>query len=116
VARELCIVGVNHRTAPVALRERLAFTDAGLHAALADLKNAQGISEAAVFAGQPIDQLKLGLGLAVERLDLVRQGVLDFLCRLSYPGEDCLSGIAAGLQNTVEFAARYDIEARRRSH
>jgi glutamyl-tRNA reductase len=50
VARELCIVGVNHRTAPVALRERLAFNEAGLHAALGELKKAQGIAEAAIVS------------------------------------------------------------------
>jgi glutamyl-tRNA reductase len=50
VARALCIVGVNHRTAPVALRERLAFTEAGLAAALRELKQAQGIDEAAIVS------------------------------------------------------------------
>jgi glutamyl-tRNA reductase len=50
VARDLCIVGVNHRTAPVALRERLAFDDAGLAAALRELNQAQGIDEAAIVS------------------------------------------------------------------
>jgi glutamyl-tRNA reductase len=50
VVRDLCIVGVNHRTAPVALRERLAFTEAGLAEALRELKQAQGIDEAAIVS------------------------------------------------------------------
>ncbi len=50
MARDLCIVGVNHRTAPVAVRERLAFTEAGLAAGLRELKQAQGITEAAILS------------------------------------------------------------------
>jgi hypothetical protein len=38
VARDLCIVGVNHRTAPVEVREKIAFEDQALPQALDDLK------------------------------------------------------------------------------
>ena len=50
MARDLCIVGVNHRTAPVALRERLAFGAAALPTALAELKNMTGVHEAAIVS------------------------------------------------------------------
>ena len=38
---KLLIVGVNHRTAPVAVRERLAYGDGEIAAALARLSNAR---------------------------------------------------------------------------
>lgn len=50
MARDLCIVGVNHRTAPVGLRERLAFPASGLPAALAELRTLAGIDEAAIVS------------------------------------------------------------------
>ena len=50
MARDLLIVGVNHRTAPVALRERLAFPDDALPAALGRLKTVPGVHEAAIVS------------------------------------------------------------------
>jgi glutamyl-tRNA reductase len=35
---KLCIAGLNHRTAPVAVRERLAFSPADLPRAVMDLR------------------------------------------------------------------------------
>lgn len=47
----LFILGVNHRTAAVAVRERLAYADGDIAAALARLKNRAGqISEAAILS------------------------------------------------------------------
>ncbi|MCC6849518.1 MAG: glutamyl-tRNA reductase [Deltaproteobacteria bacterium] len=50
MARDLCIVGVNHRTAPVALRERLAFPADGIATALGELKAVPGVQEAAIVS------------------------------------------------------------------
>jgi glutamyl-tRNA reductase len=50
VARDLLIVGLNHRTTPVALRERLAFPEAALPAALGHLKTVPGVHEAAILS------------------------------------------------------------------
>lgn len=50
MARDLCIVGVNHRTAPVGLRERLAFSADALPTALAELKTLPGVEEAAIVS------------------------------------------------------------------
>jgi glutamyl-tRNA reductase len=46
----LFILGVNHRTAPVAIRERLAFAEAEVAPALKRLKQATGIGEAALLS------------------------------------------------------------------
>jgi glutamyl-tRNA reductase len=46
----LFILGVNHRTAPVAVRERLAFAEAEVAAALQRLKLETGIGEAALLS------------------------------------------------------------------
>lgn len=43
---ELFVVGLSWRTAPVAIREQLAFTDDELHHVLADVRRAGGVAEA----------------------------------------------------------------------
>ena len=43
---KLLVTGVSHKTAPVEVRERLAFREDTLPAALADLKSREGVSEA----------------------------------------------------------------------
>jgi glutamyl-tRNA reductase len=50
MARDLFILGVNHRSAPVALRERLAIPEGGLASALAELKTVPGIQEGAIIS------------------------------------------------------------------
>ena len=50
MGRDLLIVGLNHRTTPVALRERLAFADAALPVALGELKAVAGVQEAAILS------------------------------------------------------------------
>ena len=44
----LIALGLNHQTAPLALRERLAFDAAALPAALAALRAPPGVAEAAL--------------------------------------------------------------------
>src|SRR5579872_1909599 len=46
----LFILGVNHRTAPVAVRERLAYAEDEVAPALQRLKQATGIAEAALLS------------------------------------------------------------------
>ena len=46
----LFILGVNHRTAPVAIRERLAFAEAEVAPALQRLKQSTGLGEAALLS------------------------------------------------------------------
>jgi glutamyl-tRNA reductase len=47
---KLLITGVSHKTAPVEVRECLAFREESLPAALADLKSREGISEAVILS------------------------------------------------------------------
>ncbi len=47
---KLLITGVSHKTAPVEVRERLAFREETLAAAMADLKSREGVSEALVLS------------------------------------------------------------------
>jgi glutamyl-tRNA reductase len=47
---KLLITGVSHKTAPVEVRERLAFRPESLPAALADLKAREGVSEAVILS------------------------------------------------------------------
>jgi glutamyl-tRNA reductase len=46
---QLFTIGVNHTTAPISIRENVAFTDANLHHALSDL-TAQHAAEAAILS------------------------------------------------------------------
>jgi glutamyl-tRNA reductase len=47
---KLLITGVSHKTAPVEVREKLAFSETALPEALADLKAREGISEAVILS------------------------------------------------------------------
>jgi glutamyl-tRNA reductase len=47
---KLHITGVSHKTAPVEVRERLAFRPENLPAALADLKSREGVAEAVILS------------------------------------------------------------------
>jgi len=47
---KLLLTGVNHKTAPVEVRERLSFDSASLPAALAELKNCKGVLEAMILS------------------------------------------------------------------
>ena len=46
----LLAIGLNHQTAPIALREKVAFADAALPAALASLRMVAGVHEAALLS------------------------------------------------------------------
>ena len=46
----LVVLGLNHRTAPVEVRERMVFDAAALPAALAELHSQDGISEALIVS------------------------------------------------------------------
>ncbi|MBI3768274.1 MAG: glutamyl-tRNA reductase [Deltaproteobacteria bacterium] len=50
MGRDILIVGLSHRTAPVAVRERLGFSPADLPAALARLTQLEGVHEAAIVS------------------------------------------------------------------
>jgi glutamyl-tRNA reductase len=43
------ILGINHKTAPVALREKVAFTEDRLGAALLTLRQELGVAEALIL-------------------------------------------------------------------
>jgi len=47
---KLVVTGVSHKTAPVEVRERLAFSEAALPAALTELKSREGVSEALILS------------------------------------------------------------------
>ena len=47
---KLLVIGVNHRTAPVEVREKLAFDQASLPAALSDLKRPEGLLEGFILS------------------------------------------------------------------
>lgn len=47
---EICVTGVNHKRAPVELREKLAVADAALPAALADLQKSLGAAEMVILS------------------------------------------------------------------
>lgn len=79
MARDLCIVGVNHRTAPVALRERLAFPLAGLTAALGDLRAVPGVHEAAIVSTCNRVEIVAGTSLPA---NAVAEGIEAFLARV----------------------------------
>src|SRR4029077_12965717 len=83
---KLLIVGVNHRTAPVAVRERLAYGDGEIVAALARLKGrAPALAEAALIS--TCNRVEI-IGVAADAARAIAEAV-------SFPAAD--PGVAAGL-------------------
>jgi len=70
VERDLLIVGLNHRSAPVALRERLAFAVADLQPALARLAAIPGVREGAIVS--TCNRVEVVACVEPERTDLDR--------------------------------------------
>ena len=79
-------LGLNHQTAPVALRERLAFDAGALPAALAALRSMPGVHEVAILSTCNRTELYAVAddGLALERW------------LASSPAADAAHGIASG--------------------
>ena len=50
MSRQIIVVGVNHKTAPVEIRERLAFPEERLPQALTQLKNSVGLQECLILS------------------------------------------------------------------
>ena len=78
MARDLLIVGLNHRTTPVALREQLAFPETALGAALGQLKSVPGVREAAILS--TCNRIEVVACIAGEPAD-VGGGIEAFLAR-----------------------------------
>jgi glutamyl-tRNA reductase len=74
---ELLALGTSHKTAPIALRERIALTDGGAEALLADLMAAPDIHEAVVLSTCNRTELHLVVGDPVE----AESAVLAMLAR-----------------------------------
>ena len=62
-------------------------------------------------SGHWIDHREFGFRFAIEAVNAVFQRVLNFRGGFADAGKDHLSGIAAGLQDAIQFAARHDVEA-----
>ena len=66
--------------------------------------------EAEVF-GDLVDQLEFGDGLGVDAVDVVFEGILEFVAGFADAGEGALGAAAAGLEDAVELATGDDVEA-----
>ena len=74
---KLWLTGLNHRTAPVAVRERLAFPEADLPQALAELRGMPGVAEAMILSTCN----RVEVSVAAEDSDNAGDAVIGFLCR-----------------------------------
>ena len=89
---QLAIVGVSHKTAPVEIRERLAFPEDGLQAALAELVGRERIAEAMILS-------------TCNRVEIVAEGpdddpIRDFLCEYHRIPTDAVSKHLYSFKNT----------------
>jgi glutamyl-tRNA reductase len=107
----LIALGINHRTAPVELREKVAFTGDHIAAALRDLASLPSVNEAAILS--TCNRTELYCGLEDERVEVVS----DWLARFhrleparihphlySYPEDDAvrhLLRVAGGLDSMI---------------
>jgi len=73
----VCVVGLNHRDAPVAVREALAFSRSDLPRALAALRQVEGVEEAAILSTCNRVEVYVVTPVAAAE-DLVKQFLADF--------------------------------------
>jgi glutamyl-tRNA reductase len=74
--RKLGIVGLSHKTAPIEVRERIAFADEQLATALRDLTALDGVGEAMIVSTCNRVEVYAGVDSA-ETLERVRQQIVD---------------------------------------
>ena len=89
---QLAIVGVSHKTAPVEIRERLAFPSDGLQSALAALVGRERIAEAMILS-------------TCNRVEIVAEGpdedpIREFLCEYHRIPHDAVSKHLYSFRNT----------------
>jgi glutamyl-tRNA reductase len=72
----LIALGINHRTAPVELRERVAFTGEHIADALRDLVALPSVSEAAILS--TCNRTELYCGLQDERVEILTDWLARF--------------------------------------
>src|SRR5688500_7509050 len=89
---QLAIVGVSHKTAPVEIRERLAFPLDGLQSALATLVERERIAEAMILS-------------TCNRVEIVAEGpddhsIREFLCEYHRIPTDAVSKHLYSFRNT----------------
>ncbi|WP_104201729.1 glutamyl-tRNA reductase [Billgrantia saliphila] len=84
----LLALGINHRTANIAVRERVAFTPAQLETALTELRHVPQVQEAAVLSTCNRTELYCVTGPSGERV------ILDWLSRFHGLSQDELSACA----------------------
>jgi glutamyl-tRNA reductase len=81
-AIELLVVGVSHKTAPVAVRERLAIEPDALRGALVEVNGLAGVREAVMLATCN----RVELYVAVDDADEAARGIADALARRAEVG------------------------------
>src|SRR5215469_12088541 len=89
---QLALVGLSHKTAPVEVRERLAFSAEGLRFALSSLVQMKNISEAMILS-------------TCNRVEVVAEGpddrfIRDFLCEYHQISTDAVSKHLYSFKNT----------------
>jgi glutamyl-tRNA reductase len=77
---KLSVIGLNHKTAPVEVRERLAFEDRAVPEALCGLRSNGGFQEALILSTCNRVEVTVAGGDAADP----RSAVLDFLCNLRH--------------------------------
>ena len=70
----LLVIGINHNSAPVSIRERVAFVPEQMHGALRDAVASTGVSELAILSTCNRTEL---YGIAGDDGDAAAAGMLD---------------------------------------
>ena len=72
----LLAFGINHQTAPVAIRERVAFTPDSLLSALQDLIERTAVNEAAILS--TCNRTEVYCGLEADNIEVVLNWLQEF--------------------------------------
>ena len=110
----LVVVGINHHTAPVEIRERLAFADHEVAEILADMRGLDDISEAAVLSTCNRTEAYVAVSPNADSPDLVLQAFLaerhgfssadfagHFYCYREGAAANHLFSVAAGIDSMI---------------
>jgi len=98
---QFILLGLNHRTASLDIRERFAFSGDTLAQALATCQQAPGISEAVILSTCNRTEIYA----LTEQLNVTREGLKNLLCEHAALSPDCFEDISYTAYN--KFAAQH---------
>ena len=114
--RQLCRLGINPENTVdpdaelvVALAGRNVFVGLGIDIRIDPQGHRRPLAQCPRHL---VDEFQFRLGLHIEGINTLLEGIFDFLPRLAHPGKGTRARLPAGLEHAEKFPARHDVESR----